>query len=506
MNIEPNKTTILFHHKQQIYDLVESKLIDDIYPIDIPNDTVTPTIIPTTTTSVDQENDWSFNMEDFAEFDELASDTSDAGEDTIMHVRPPADDDQVTNRTPPPTSILTSHLTPVAPVQTSAPSVNTNKRNTSATPQHCVPKKRTIHAVEEDDDDEGEGSFAHLSISSTPPAATATTPPKTQQRIHVPRVALPNTTTATPTTTGLKSATPNTPRALFAQKEHQRFNTLNKVMTVDCSLEEIKANYPRRKEILTETYRISIDEYLLTKENNHPSSSLSIHPFPKGSGHDHIALYTRGTSSNTLGRHRTYQLGAVNLKSISMEATVQKLTKELKLVCKKPLQRPVQIQMDHADLLCPVLISLKSKEHVVHDDLHGQGNITYSEITDEDVINNGFKVRWRKDLYSGNLVVQFTSIYSLGSGYGPSDFRELLTLMLKQQNTTMRPKKVMAHIQSLAHQLHQGDSSNNHDINYLEQALNTLTWKKQDTWDLGYGSDNTKALACLLLPLANDDD
>lgn len=492
-----------------------------------PNDTVTPTItIPTTTASVDQENDWSFNMEDSAEIDELASDTSDVGEDTsIMHARAPADDHQVINK---PLSILTSHLTPVAPTPPSAPSVHSRNRNTSATPQRLVPKKRTIHAIEDDDDDDqGEGNFAHLSISSTHTAvATATTPPKTQQRIHVPRVALPPTTTTTlgptPTTTNTTTTT-TAPRAHLTRKEQQHVNTLNKTMTVNCSLEEIKANYPRRKEILTETYRISIDEYLLTKENNQPGS-LSIHPFPKGSGHDHIALYTRGTSSNTLGcHHRTYQLGAVDLKSVSIETTMQKLTKELKLLCKKPLQRPVQIQMDHGDPLCPVLISLKSKEQFVHDDLHGQENITYSEIVDDAVINNGFKVRWRKgksfirvlrrtqglisffkDLYSGNLVVQFTGIYSLGSGYGPSDFRELLTLMLNQHNTTMRPKKVMAHIQSLAHQLHQGESSNNPDMDYLEQALNTLTWKKQDTWSLGYGSSNTKALACLLLPVADD--
>ncbi|CAO3636762.1 unnamed protein product [Mucor hiemalis] len=472
VNIEPNKTTILFHNKTLIYDLIESKVLNEVYPLEIPNDIVTPpiptTIAALTTTPITQENDWSFNM-DSTEFDELASDSSDIEE--IMHVRSPPDDSQV-NKTP----ILTSHLTPVA--LNSAPSVN--KKNAGATlEQQFIPKKRTIHAVEEDED-EGEGSFAHLSIST--PTAT----PPTQRRIYVPRVS------------------PTTPRASPAVKPSplvkELVNTLNETMTVDCSIEEIKANYPRRKEILTETYRISIDEYLSMNnaKRTQGNSSTSIHHFPKGSLHDHISLYTRGSSM--LGRHRVYQVGAVNLKSISVEATVQKLTKELKLICKKPLERPVQIQMDHSDHLCPVLISLKSKEQFVNDDFHGQDKITYSEITDETIINNGFKVRWRKDLYSGNLVVQFTSIYSLGSGYGPSDFRELLTRMLEQRH--FRPKKVMAHIQSLAHQLHHGESSNG-NINYLEEALDTLDWKKQDSWDLGYGSSN-KVLACLLLPPDNN--
>lgn len=48
------------------------------------------------------------------------------------------------------------------------------------------------------------------------------------------------------------------------------------------------------------------------------------------------------------------------------------------------------------DPLCAALIALDTKEKVIDDDLHGNKEIAYYDITEECIVNNGFHVRWRK--------------------------------------------------------------------------------------------------------------
>ncbi|KAI8087671.1 uncharacterized protein B0P05DRAFT_635392 [Gilbertella persicaria] len=48
VNIEPNKSTVLFHHKELIYQLVENKMLDVLYP---------------TVSNEKQTNDWVFSMQ-----------------------------------------------------------------------------------------------------------------------------------------------------------------------------------------------------------------------------------------------------------------------------------------------------------------------------------------------------------------------------------------------------------------------------------------------------------
>jgi hypothetical protein len=115
------------------------------------------------------------------------------------------------------------------------------------------------------------------------------------------------------------------------------------------------------------------------------------------------------------------------------------------------------------------------------------------------------------DLYSGNMIVQFTGIYSLGSGYGTSDFRELLSLIATAAGSKeefVRPKKIMDHLRSLAEEIY--TSKNTHqeeeeedEMKGLERALDGLSWKKEaeekSDWKLGYSTANSnKVLACML--------
>jgi hypothetical protein len=50
------------------------------------------------------------------------------------------------------------------------------------------------------------------------------------------------------------------------------------------------------------------------------------------------------------------------------------------------------------DSLCSILLALASKEVYIKDDLHGHKNVTYSDITDDRILSNGFKARWRKGM------------------------------------------------------------------------------------------------------------
>lgn len=67
-----------------------------------------------------------------------------------------------------------------------------------------------------------------------------------------------------------------------------------------------------------------------------------------------------------------------------------------KLTSHSKLDRPVQVQFNTTDPLCASLLSLACREKLVADDSHGQKDITYKEITDQRIVQNGFQVRWRK--------------------------------------------------------------------------------------------------------------
>lgn len=98
---------------------------------------------------------------------------------------------------------------------------------------------------------------------------------------------------------------------------------------------------------------------------------------------------------------------------------------------------------------------------------------------------------------SNNLVIQFTGIYSLGTGYGTSDFRDLLSLMVDaNEGEFVRPKKVVQYFKSLAEEIY----LNQPEEKDLETALDNLIWKESDTeWQLGYSASNEQLLACMMV-------
>lgn len=177
----------------------------------------------------------------------------------------------------------------------------------------------------------------------------------------------------------------------------QLCNTFNQSLTIDCNLEDIKSTYPHRKEILSESYRIRIQDYLTMNDYDQAGQITTLLKTPPGLEKHGLSFYTRGNPSVLdKHRHQIFQLGVIKLKPLYMDSIVNRLAKEHKIVCKKLFDRPVQIYLSYQDKLCPILFELKSKEQLVDDDLHGEKKITYSEVIDETVVSNGFKVRWRK--------------------------------------------------------------------------------------------------------------
>lgn len=194
--------------------------------------------------------------------------------------------------------------------------------------------------------------------------------------------------------------TDKNPRTTKPPNIKQLCNTLNQSLIIDCNIEDIKAAYPYRKEILSESYRIRIQDYLAMNDYDQAGQITKLIKTSPGLEKHGLSFYTRGNPSVIdKHRHQICQLGVVKLKPLYINAIVSRLAKEHRIVCKKLFDRPVQIHLNHDDKLCPVLLGLKSKEQLVDDDLHGEKKITYSEVVDNIVVSNGFKIRWREGIY-----------------------------------------------------------------------------------------------------------
>ncbi|KAI9338421.1 hypothetical protein BD770DRAFT_400670 [Pilaira anomala] len=536
VNIEPNKTTILFHEKDRIVNLVQ-KILDTVYPTKVDQ-----FFSKAPTTSHIQEpskNDWDFSMvesDDRAMENwqiENASDTphgstsrSSSWTPINQSSSPPSAHHQVQNKA---THLLPSDTAAtvipkkrsIKPTEHEAEKIRKHSKFQSAlpfeslssyVPAHASPGRETIQDRTPLLNNITSPSTVQTSVSPRSSSVVqATGDLSTTAQEITPLVQLPPNSSQKPRPT---LQTPSTkPRrditSLFKNSKttasskppsiQQLCNTLNQSLTIDCDFNDIKSNYPQRKEILSETYRIRVDDYLAMNDYGHTGQISRVVEKPIGLEKHGLSLYTRGNPS-VLDRQRqqVYQIGVIQLKSVCLDGIVNRLMKEKKLVCKKNFERPVQTRMDLQDKLCPLLIRLKSKECYVEDDLHGSKKITYSEIVDDIIVNNGFRVRWRKDLaVSNNLIIQFTGIYSLGSGYGTADFRELLSLIMEaKEGEFVRPNKVIQYFKSLAEEIY----NNQPDEKDLESALDNLVWKnnEDDRWQLGYSSTSGKILACML--------
>ncbi|KAG1121760.1 hypothetical protein G6F42_012115 [Rhizopus arrhizus] len=264
-------------------------------------------------------------------------------------------------------------------------------------------------------------------------------------------------------------------------------STQNQSLVIQWDFDQIKANYPNFKKQHDKTHLLSIEDYLATYHEIPDIDMNARLVSTTAANNNGLSFYSRGG---------IFELGVVKLKALGVNVIYKQLLKGHKVICKRRLNRPVQIQFQQEDPLCAALIALDTKEEVIDDDLHGNKEIAYYDITEDCVVNNGFHVRWRKDQNSHNLIIQFTGIYALESGYGPSDFREILSLLADKPNSFVRPEKIRTYLWSVAEEMYE----QNERPAELQDMLQELKWSrgttsKDSSWELAR-SDNGHLLAC----------
>ncbi|KAG1212169.1 hypothetical protein G6F68_004172 [Rhizopus microsporus] len=375
-----------------------------------------------------------------------------------------------------------------------------------ATLVSSIPKNNTASVVHtpaantsKPSDRNKEASHATTSIASLfkqPSKATSSPIPKaSSHQLPAPREPIRDNPPPSKSLLEMFGARADTPQQIPQKRalptvEHPTTSkcnksTLNETMEIDVDINMIRSNYAKRKEQLAKTYHIRIEDYVMMQLDGIPFTQFINYS-------DQFTFFIKGIRPTDDQRiHKLTQLGLLKMKDIQTHCIMNKLIREHKLICKTKLSRPVQIRLNTSDPLFSILLLLEGRERLIDDDLHGNKHITFKEVTDERVVHNGFLVRWRKEPHIDHAVIQFTSIYPLGSGYGPADFRELLSDLNK------RPTKVLAHFKSLAQEMiTQGYTL---DQEQLEHILDQLHWQTitDSEWRLGVLDSNI--VACMLL-------
>ena len=163
------------------------------------------------------------------------------------------------------------------------------------------------------------------------------------------------TTTKTTTTTTTTTAKPKTQLNLlqaFSQKSrnqnklsstsvnntnspHLRTTTLNQSLVIPCDFNRIKANYPKFKKQHDKIHHVCIEDYLALNyqmSNNNSNAQLISTSTTATNG---LSFYSRGG---------THEIGVVKLKTLCINTIYNQLWRDHKVICKKSLDRPVQIQ------------------------------------------------------------------------------------------------------------------------------------------------------------------
>ncbi|KAG1473652.1 hypothetical protein G6F56_000833 [Rhizopus delemar] len=550
VNVEPNKTAILFHDKQKVINIIES-LLEKLYPTKIDSFFQPKNNAQEKTSIIEKENNpksimnWQISPSSQPSNDTIFSAKKPVSlprEDNSKSSRPPLVD--LTSNTPGPKKIQTSlpspssNLNPFKPVtsghtskavkptpvagssrpieiskqlgassvlassSTSSISALANKDSTS-TPTNTsslvdmvstVPKSvlsnpdvSTLKAVLQ------KHSISNTSMPSTSQPISST---KSKQPAHSPNapskpsVHLPNAPFKPPAylpskqpTTLLETDPQETPRK--RPRVEPPKETRNESVMIHVDLDSIKANYALRRDQMSQTYHISIEDYLTIKLEG--QEFIRFIPFT-----DQSLFFVRGVKSREDERiHKMNQIGVLKYKEIQKYWIMKELIDLHKLTSHSKLDRPVQVQFNTTDPLCASLLSLACREKLVADDSHGQKDITYKEITDQRIVQNGFQVRWRKEPHLDRVLVQFTSIYPLGTSYGPGDFRELLS------NLNQRPTKILRYLESMARE----KLAKSHGIDHarLQETLAKFQWQTMtgSNWKLGL-LDST-IMACMLV-------
>ncbi|KAI8883249.1 hypothetical protein K501DRAFT_249983 [Backusella circina FSU 941] len=516
INIEPNKTAVLFHNKQRIVDMIE-RVLQETYPKKI--DTFfnqakkgTHPIESLMTTSSQKPRSTPSNAQ------EIASTTVEHRE-TLPLFR----GDQLESST----------TTPARALETEAAESSTSHKNPNSGWNFSMMNQDEVDELMDDDDSDHDVQWKGQAVQSISPKTTphsilpsnvGLSKPTTSHNDHqrssiqttltphsanISREArVPQTTTAANNRKRAHSngsnitSTPNITSMLKlrpALSDRPTWITLNNSTLVNCDFDTIKRDYEANAERRTRYHHIRINDYLALNRTEQIDpikhvTNLVKHPELSERG---LALYTRGVSID----QPIYELGVLKIDELYSSTVYDALMKKHPLICKRSLERPVQLRIDINDPLYSVMILLKSKEQQIQDDLHGAVHQTYTVITDKRIVHNGFQARWRKDEHSDCILVHLTSIYSLGSSYGVSDFRELLTNISQQPYDeedleSIRPKKIIDYYHALAQKKYNsGDETEKMQLN---RGLESLNWEKLESTHWMVGSLNGKVQACAL--------
>ncbi|CEG73722.1 hypothetical protein RMATCC62417_09050 [Rhizopus microsporus] len=516
VNIEPNKTAVLFHNKQRVINHVES-ILEKIYPSRIESFFQQPlksVNVPAVDKSQERpqqagkENNKHAAAKDITNWQIEPS--SQPKESNNISGLPPANKSVMLPYKSPlkKTPIETSHSdTAKSTPSTSAPTTQkTIHAPADASFVSSIPKNNTASVVHtpaaitsEPSNRNKEASHVTTSIASLfkqpSKAMPGPIPKASSHQLPAPREPIRDNPPPSRSLLEMFGARADTPQQIPQKRalpavEHpttpkRNKSTLNEAMAIDVDINMIRSNYAKRKEQLAKTYHIRIEDYVMMQLDGIPFTQFINYS-------DQFTFFIKGIRPTDDQRiHKLTQLGLLKMKDIQTHCIMNKLIREHKLICKTKLSRPVQIQLGTSDPLFSTLLLLEGRERLIDDDLHGNKHITFKEVTDERVVHNGFLVRWRKEPHIDHAVVQFTSIYPLGSGYGPADFRELLSDLNK------RPTKVLAHFKSLAQEMiTQGYTL---DQEQLEHILNQLHWQTITDSEWRLGVLDSKIVACMLL-------
>ncbi|KAI7898388.1 DNA mismatch repair protein [Cokeromyces recurvatus] len=507
VNIEPNKTTILLHNKQLVYNLIE-RILNEAYPANTDFFSLRQSTLPFEPNKESMKDTVAHSNKEIEpyqnnETNQITSSVSDKSIDTKTD---------------------SYQETVVADDTVSSLFKNPKRNEWSFSMMSDHSEEEEIDELLSDQDQEHQTltSISKWQIDNVHTAITHTSPFVQQQQqqstfkmnpVHddtIPQSILDSPDLFIPQKRKQSQTKPlyhphmqqKQQRLLTTSFVHPLPSTLNQVKTIECSLQQIQSNYTQRQEWLKNTHHIRIEDYLLSNRNDTQQTTtiLALLSLNKND----LWFYSRGTKQH---RDQITELGVVKLTSTCIHNLFLQFLKDYQLICKKNLERPIQIEFKEDNPLCATLLSLKSKEVLVQDDLHGQKEITYSQVIDDTLVWNGFKVRWRKDHVQGILIVQIIAIYDIGQCYGPDDLREILQGIDKNQKTILRPRKVKDHLWGLAERAYDKRQEKDNNTEIIERTLDQLRWERKITkneeetdWQLGYSPYiPDRILACKLI-------
>ncbi|KAI8985451.1 hypothetical protein BDB01DRAFT_834976 [Pilobolus umbonatus] len=383
VNIEPNKTAVLFHQPEPIYTLV-NKILDRHYSKGNAPPEISESVNPITESTLTQNTE-GVAKPSITEVDHLSYDSMLDEEDElldeeiqqiIMHENKLSREAHLPNKESSSPNINQLINWQIEPIRDDTPSTIPQPL-VNPRPQPLVnPRPQPLVYTR-----------PQPLVNPRPQPMTKTSSPVQTANLVLTKTSHPAHTK----TAHLKN--PTIPQKRRPDEQHQltRYlnprhhpvnkdltNTLNEKKVIHCSIESLRASYTGPPT----HHRASIEDYL-TKNSPKGPVQLTVliqHPTLDKLG---LALFTRGRKVD--GRHQVSTLGVVKPKRLHVAVILKKLIEEHKLMCKKLLDRPVQIQMSENDLLYSTLISLETREQCVVDDMR-----------DTRVSQNGFIVRWRK--------------------------------------------------------------------------------------------------------------